>query len=1352
MDHRITSYLPRLLLRWYEAHPHAGVHRCTDHTGVLLFADTSGFTALTCELAKQGKIGFEILTELLNSLFKSLEEVIVLHDGDILKFSGDAVWCYFPPQTPIEQVFAEMLYEVDRLNREHPVCRTHKLSLHAGATAGQFEIITFGNADSRLEFEIAGSIIPDAYHAADVATAGEIALASSLQNMDTVDHSNFIKEGYRVVKPSPVTPASNVAGIRTKLSLSDWACSTVEKYVPEAVRERKLNDGLDTGLQSEHRQVTVLFANLLLNVDGAGETDSTSFSEASEAISNIFRIIRGNRGTIARIDPFVRGHKLLALFGALKRSESDRLNALQAAEAILRLPSSKVSVKIGLSAGPLLCGEVGSQLRHEYTVMGEAVNLAARLMSKADSQTVLFDQALFDHIRELATVTRIELNLKGVGDKVSVYQFNSWRQLESELPTVTELVGREEPLKLLDGLWQSRPTEQTQWVLVSGEPGIGKTSLVSAYAQRQLSAQTVYLSGYGARLHHPGWLLAQWLKRIRAITEGVASSEEEVADQFRKRIDAKWWPLFNQILGLTTPDNEWTRGLSTELRLAKLTDIVARLLEELSTEQLVILDDLDAVDSLSSIILSRLLTETIKKRLMVILVGNTFPEANAESNCQSITLAGLTNENLTAWLGGRFVASAREKELCELLISRSEGNPLFINETLAQLSAQGVIGHLTDETNWEVLKPLDEIKLADRLEDLQLARFDALPESHRQILKMAAVLDGRFSESDLIYIARLKEQQSVRTILTELVSADMLVFDSAHQSYNFVRDMTRQAIYNCVPQSDLGRLHSAVGKMLLAEGKTDDILRLAYHFSRGDDSDRAFEYSFRAGRLAQDKGLLVETAASLRRCVQLLASEGGNRLNKESKLEFLQWATEFSIREGNYDDAQRFVHDWRKLSIELQRPASYHAAANEFARVLWKRSKYNRCRQVLNRLARKESDTTSRSLMADSYSLLAELSRRTGRLPEAQSAGKRAVELAKSGQDRRVESEACNNLGLAYWSAGMLMEAHDCFVESLKLQEGNGSKHTEARVANNLAIIAEEMGDYLEARRLAGKAKNLFMELGDRRNQAYASGNLANLLVGGGHYREAIELYNSADRIFLKLGETHPHNYTVGNLGDLNLLLGEFDEAHSRYTEVAKFARENGDEELEAEMCVRFAEHTYYGGQQDEARNLYETAIQKAKAVGSLEFRVRGTIGLCRYLIGERNAPEAGQAIDQLVEFAQESKSDRTRYEAEFLTGEMLRITGQSASSLPHYRECAAYASRQGQFELALKCFVRLCETEPDSRDEAADNLKTLLDHFLAANGEQIFERLMNSRYFQFFHETMKQVVGAAPRTVEKPC
>jgi class 3 adenylate cyclase len=92
MDIALQSYLPRLLLDWYQCHSDSACHDITSHTGILLFADASGFTALTRELLKQGAIGAELLTELLNRLFARLESVVEYYDGDILKFSGDAVW------------------------------------------------------------------------------------------------------------------------------------------------------------------------------------------------------------------------------------------------------------------------------------------------------------------------------------------------------------------------------------------------------------------------------------------------------------------------------------------------------------------------------------------------------------------------------------------------------------------------------------------------------------------------------------------------------------------------------------------------------------------------------------------------------------------------------------------------------------------------------------------------------------------------------------------------------------------------------------------------------------------------------------------------------------------------------------------------------------------------------------------------------------------------------------------------------------------------------------------------------------------------------------------------------------
>jgi tetratricopeptide (TPR) repeat protein len=231
----------------------------------------------------------------------------------------------------------------------------------------------------------------------------------------------------------------------------------------------------------------------------------------------------------------------------------------------------------------------------------------------------------------------------------------------------------------------------------------------------------------------------------------------------------------------------------------------------------------------------------------------------------------------------------------------------------------------------------------------------------------------------------------------------------------------------------------------------------------------------------------------------------------------------------------------------------------------------------------------------------------------------------------------------------------------------------------------------------------------------------------------------AADRIFVRLKETHPHYYTVGNLGDLDLLLGSLDQARAKYEEVAKFAVDSGDLELEAETTVRLAEHAYYSGDQKKARHLYDSAIQKAEEVGSLEFQIRGTIGRSRFSIGERDVADARISIGKLTAFAETTGSDRTRFEAEFLTGELKRIQGKPQPVFSHYLRCFEYATRQQQFELALKSLVRIAETQPDQRETARQQLRALLDQFRANNGAAVFEQVMVSRYFQFFHNTMRE-------------
>lgn len=1344
MDRGIISYIPQLLLDWYRDHGHGEIHRLSSHDGILLFVDTSGFTALTRILAGQGKIGFEILTNLLNALFASLEQIAIAHQGDILKFSGDAIWCYFPHDTRLAQVYAEMLYQIARLNEEQSICRDFPLSLHAGASVGQFELVTLGGETGRIEFEIIGRTVIDAYFACDAATAGELALTTKLLKLLPSCQTIRQHQEYHVIKHFPSEPRSLKYPALDADELTPSAYHVIERYLPDIVRTRKLDSNSLTGLQSEHRQVAVLFANLTFDYDLPNRDASDSINRS---VSRIFEVIREFGGIVARIDPFGKGHKLLALFGALKKSSSDNLNALRAADRISQLNPSGFKICAGLSSGPLLCGEVGSTQRKEYTVMGEAVNMAARLMSKADPKNILMDEPFYEVLHTLCDCSQRRLQLKGVGDAVPIYQFVAWKESGSELSTATGFVGREGYLQKLRELWQEAEGGVMMSAVISGETGVGKTALASTFVAQLPGAKTIYLSGFGGELHHPGWIIREWLKRAYLPSGSSMTASSDAVEVIRSKVDERWLPIIDQILFGTSSDNEWTRGLTTELRFDKLIDVIKSLLTEKLSGCLTIFDDLETIDSFSRAILQRLLVDPLESDAMMILIGSKADWLPAGADCTLLTIFGFTADEMSLWFNSRFVSGIREKEFASRLALASEGNPLFMIETVNQLAAANTLGHLTSPTKLEVLKPLTEIKLANRIEDLQLAQFDALPESHRQMLKIASVVGSGFAPEMLQHLSDYIEQQSVETGVTELVKRNWLVRNLEANTYDFKSNHSREAIYRCIPVLDLQHLHRRVGETLLSGGQAEDIFALAHHFSRSDNVQRAFSFSLKAAVEARARNLLVEAAQYFQECGKIIESAPGKVIDSRLQLEFCSAVSEFAILEGDYVNAYHWVRYWRQLARSLSSWDQYHAAANQYIRILWKQSKYHRCRQALSRLDTIDEAKTDLSLLADSYSLLGELHRRTGRLAEAQAAGRKAVELAHQTVNRRQEAVATNNLGLACWSAGELDVARDHFRSSLKLRDESNSKYTEATVANNLAIIAEEMGDYIEARRLAERAVEIFSSIGDRRNQSYSSGNLANLLVYAGRYRQAIELYAAADQVFLKSGETHPHYYTVGNLGDLDLILGSLDDAHSKYKEVERFAIDSGDLELAAETTTRLAEHAYFSGDLDRAKTYYLEAIDKAKEVGSLEYQVRSTIGLTRYLIGQRNPIEAEKCIQELERFVEATNSDRTRFETEFLSGELMRIQGRVPDSRKRYRECSVYALRQQQFELALKSNVRIYETDQQLSQDALEHLRSLLADFVTLNGEGILSRLLSSNYFQYFRATLETATAAKVTT-----
>ncbi len=650
MKSAIARYLPDLLRQW-KLDNHAAEHSLTRHARILLFADASGFTVLTRNLSSQGRVGFEHLTDLLNSLFNSMAEDIARHDGDILKFSGDAVWCCFPENTDILQVYAEMLSTIEAINREHPTCRQFPLSLHAGATRGTLDLFTIAAANGRAEFEISGASVLAAYRACDLAKAGELCVTSDLAASLTSREVLRREQDFVVIRPQPIAA---VQCNRCPVSDAEpgLADESLVKYVPEALLKRILATSQESTLASEHRQVYIAFVNIQPLSEN---TDPASLKNHLAEIMNAIH------------DSMARSHELTPSAPATKSWHYSAPSSPPAmTHSAPSRPRSKLpqlnpllfATRIGLAAGPLLCGEVGSQHRCEFTVMGNAVNLAARLMTKSEPSGLLLDEQFYKAVADSCKTHPLMLSLKGFDLPVPVYAFESLRAHQSRLRRPRQFFGRFSELEQLRAALAQSASTGPIWQVISGPAGMGKTSLAAIVAESIDSDRIIYLDASDSHLRHGGWLIFELLLQslgIRSVGEFLESAADHLGPQ--------WLPLMESIAGKTISSDGGLMDLTPELRASKTAELVASFLDQSLDGKVLILDNLESLDSLSASILRSLISRLSSCHCLVLLLDDEDRWRVSEPNVTALPIEGLPESEIRLWLGSVFVRGKRESDL-----------------------------------------------------------------------------------------------------------------------------------------------------------------------------------------------------------------------------------------------------------------------------------------------------------------------------------------------------------------------------------------------------------------------------------------------------------------------------------------------------------------------------------------------------------------------------------------------------------------------------------------------------------------------------------------------------------------
>lgn len=747
----------------------------------LLFADISGFSKLARRLAERGSEGAEQLTSILNTYFEQLLQVVEAHQCDVIAFAGDAVIGLLAGESLFECTTraAHCGLEITQTLSNYDISDDVQLSIRVSVGAGQISVQAVGDAHNR-QLLLVGPALQQIRTADHAAQPGDTVLSAEAAQLlaDIVDGDSIIGGPMRLRNISyqvPTSPLQESQPVPAALK------SALRSFVPDPVLSHI--DLGQTDWLAELRRVTVAFVRL-----DSVRSDSLDCGAAlKQASQDLYRIIRKYDGTVIQLIADDKGTVAVTCFGIPPHSpEHQALRAVRAGEAMIEVSQGQGKpCSVGISTGNVFCGPLGSRLRRCYTVIGDVVNLAARMMQSSQGE-VLCDQATFAECRQEVAFSRLPNHrIKGYADPVPVYR-------AAAHTADWALIGREKELGMLADIVAATAGGEYQKLIIVGEPGVGKSELAGAIVhqaeakgQIAIRAEASHIDR-GTPFHALGNVLFQLLQLSRVDQRpGAREAAAVEALAFLEAPLQRILPLLNDILGLQLAETEFVKQLNGSRRLDNLSMLLTTIFRELSHNlqlHYLILDDVQSLDDASWQFLRS--TDEQDIRLTTVLLAR--PEAHEHLEIYSKSYAagqvrwielqpldrGQTRELISQRVG-RF-------DLDDLLVAhiwtRSGGNPFFAIELVKFLAETNRLIVDANVCRAACTNPQEEeLAIPNSILDVLTGRFNQLSQPTQLTAKSASVIGRRFGYDVLEAVFPVETlQPQLPEFVLDLCAQDML--------------------------------------------------------------------------------------------------------------------------------------------------------------------------------------------------------------------------------------------------------------------------------------------------------------------------------------------------------------------------------------------------------------------------------------------------------------------------------------------------------------------------------------------------------------------------------------------------
>jgi class 3 adenylate cyclase/predicted ATPase len=654
--------------------------------------------------------------------------------------------------------------------------------------------------------------------------------------------------------------------------------TTIASTSPETKPAREASD--ETG----RRHLTVMFCNLVGSNALATRSDAEDMLRAVVSYrAAIGAVIGRYQGMIAQY----MGDGVLAYFGYPVAHEDSAVLAVRAGLEILDVVTSlgadvstALQVRVGIATGTVVMNELlVNEITAENAIVGETPNLAARLQTLAEPGTVLICPSTrrltggyFDY-RDLGS-----LLTKGFEQPISASQVLGLSGVESRFEAMhtsklPQLLGREEEMDLLFRRWR-QAQEQGRVVVVTGEPGIGKSRIAVALDERLKSESHITLH-YFCSAHHAHSALSPFINQLqRAAGFRHSDSLEEKLHKLDTLLaqsihDPEHVAVLANLLSLSANDRYRLQDLTPQKRKEKTFAALLAQLDGSAARQsvLIIFEDVQWIDPTSL----ELLTAAVENvpRLRALLLVTTRPEFTqpwpSYPHLTTLALTRLGRPDGAALILRLTRGKTLPKEIMDHILAHTDGVPLFIEE-LTKMVLEG--GLLREEDGAFVLvRPLPPLAIPTTLQASLSARLDRLSPV-REVAQIGAVVGREFHYELLRAVARLPSQR-LDEVLDQLVRSELIFCrgEIPHAIYTFKHALVRDAAYAGLLQSRRVHLHAATANTL--EQGFPDVLHtqpeiVAYHYTQANSYEKALHYWYEAAKRSSARSAHKEAVGHLK--------------------------------------------------------------------------------------------------------------------------------------------------------------------------------------------------------------------------------------------------------------------------------------------------------------------------------------------------------------------------------------------------------------------------------------------------------------------------------------------------------